>query len=339
MNPQITVSIYQLKSGPHQVSFFNPITRKRIRRKFGKRAEAETFVHDLREQYAANGLDGSSALLISQWMKMYLEAKPNAFIKRLGEPMFRSFVETFGQKPAMAVTRDALLEWVAYLKQARNYSDRTLPNIKSSVNQFFQFMVDVGALRVNPMEKIKIKRGLPKKERVVLNESEISDLLNRIKEVSPHVLFPVVFLLAHTGARLGEILKLQWKDINFDTGTIHLLKTKNGDDRQIHVSRRIIEFLKSLPRNSEHVVLNIHGQPWTDEQYRKQFNKFRLKIGFEKYWCNHSLRHSFATNYQKQGGSMTQLQKILGHRDLQMTVDLYGKIEGKDILEPSPFNF
>jgi len=100
-----------------------------------------------------------------------------------------------------------------------------------------------------------------------------------------------------------------------------------------------LDFLKNIFHASEYVVLHPKGIPWTDSTYRKYFTKARIKIGFTKHWTNHGLRHSFATNYLKQGGDMEQLQKKLGHSSLEMTVDLYGKMEAEDIPDPSPFDF
>ena len=63
------------------------------------------------------------------------------------------------------------------------------------------------------------------------------------------------------------------------------------------------------------------------------------KFQHQKNWGCHSLRHSFAFNYLRKGGQMYQLQAILGHRSIQMTVDLYGQIQAKDIERPSPYDF
>ena len=101
----------------------------------------------------------------------------------------------------------------------------------------------------------------------------------------------------------------------------------------------MLSFLKAQPQLNDYVVLSQYQKPWSRSIYRKQFNKFRQKIGFHKYWCNHVLRHSFTTNYLLAGGDMLQLQKILGHKTLTMTVDLYGQIEAKDVQNVSPFNF
>jgi len=339
MDREIKISIHALKQGRFQVSYYHPITKNRIRRKFKREVEAKNHQMSLLKQFLTNGLNSSSALPVANWMQTYLESVPDAFIKRLGRPMFEHFVENFGHRPAMEITQEELGQWIKDVQEARNYSSRTIPNIKSGINQFFEFLIEAKTLQKNPMAKVKNEKGLPKRERVILDEAEIEDLLEKVKAISPDIVYPVVFLLCHTGARLGEILNLKWNQVHFELGAIHLLKTKNGDDRFVHVNSHVLDFLESRPRASEYVMLNIRGERWTMAQYTKQFSKIRRKVAFRKYWCNHSLRHSFAANYQRQGGDMTQLQAILGHHDLSMTLDLYGQINAEDVLDPSPYNF
>ncbi len=55
-------------------------------------------------------------------------------------------------------------------------------------------------------------------------------------------------------------------------------------------------------------------------------------------WAFHDLRHSFAYNYLKKGGDMYALQAILGHRQIKLTVDLYGQLKARDVANPSPFD-
>ena len=53
----------------------------------------------------------------------------------------------------------------------------------------------------------------------------------------------------------------------------------------------------------------------------------------------HDLRHNFAHNYLKSGGEMYELKAILGHKSIQMTVDLYGNFQAEDVSKVSPYEF
>lgn len=340
MSISINVSIHELKQhGRFQLSYFNPVSRRRIRKKFKLEAEAKKYAENLKTQFQANGTNMTSTHSVAVWMESYLKLNPRALIKRLGEPLFLGFLEEYCEMPVMNIDREQLLTWITELQRVRNYSTKTMGNVRSSINQFFQYIVDSKALQTNPMASIKCIKGLPPRERIILTEAEVKELLPLVKLASADLVYPVVFLLVHTGARLDEILTLKWHDVHFDLGAVQLLWTKNGEDRLIQVSNDVLSFLRSLPQDHENVVLSQYKQQWTHSQYRKQFNKFRRKIGFHKYWCNHVLRHSFATNYLIQGGNMLQLQKILGHKTLQMTVGLYGKIKASDVQNVSPFDF
>jgi site-specific recombinase XerD len=52
-----------------------------------------------------------------------------------------------------------------------------------------------------------------------------------------------------------------------------------------------------------------------------------------KKWTCHDLGHSFAHNFLKRGGQMYQLQAILGHRQIRITLDLYGQLSAVDLQE------
>ncbi|MCB0390721.1 MAG: tyrosine-type recombinase/integrase [Bdellovibrionales bacterium] len=58
-----------------------------------------------------------------------------------------------------------------------------------------------------------------------------------------------------------------------------------------------------------------------------------------KPWRVHDLRQSFAHNYLKSGGEMYELKAILGHKSIQMTVDLYGNFQAEDVSKVSPYEF
>ncbi len=339
MNQEINISVHKLQSGFHQVSFFNPVERRRIRKRFRLANEAKKYEDFIKSQFSANGLNASSALKTSILLKMYLESNQKTNMRRLGLPLFLSFSETFGDMPVMNVTKDNLISWMDQVKQERGFADRTMEGVKSNISPFFEFLVDTNVIRQNPFALVKIKYVRSNKKHEKLTEEEIKDVLQRVKAASPDLIYPLIYFLAQTAARLGEAQKLKWDQINFENGTIHFLQTKNGQDRLIHMSPQMKEFLKNHPRKSEHVFLNIQGEAWRTPQYRKQFQNVRAEVKFHKHWTNHGFRHSFAFNYLRQGGDMRQLQYILGHAKLEMTVDLYGKITPADIQAGSPFEF
>ncbi|MBF0315789.1 MAG: tyrosine-type recombinase/integrase [Oligoflexia bacterium] len=59
----------------------------------------------------------------------------------------------------------------------------------------------------------------------------------------------------------------------------------------------------------------------------------------QKKWRTHDLRHSFCYNALLKGKKMYQIQSILGHRSVQLTIDLYGHLKSISIDDPSPFDF
>ena len=85
---------------------------------------------------------------------------------------------------------------------------------------------------------------------------------------------PIVLIALHTGMRRGEICNLQWFDLNFDRGLIHVRNTKNGKDRTIPMNatvRQLLETQKVLrarkaqenaekgnPRFPSHMSFRVH---------------------------------------------------------------------------------
>ncbi|AZZ38314.1 hypothetical protein CIK05_06705 [Bdellovibrio sp. qaytius] len=63
--------------------------------------------------------------------------------------------------------------------------------------------------------------------------------------------------------------------------------------------------------------------------YRK-FSKIRNLIAFKKHFDNYTFRHTFAYHFLRKGGTLNQLQVLLGHRSIDMTVYMYGGIAAKN---------
>lgn len=231
--------------------------------------------------------------------------------------------------------------WFEHIKKTNNLSDRTLNTIKSDLNSFFKDLVEQNIIEQSPLEKIKFeRRPTPRRKRIVLCVLEVLEILKNVEVFSPNLLFPFLFLCAHTGARRAEVLNLKREDIDLKAKLIHFRNTKNGEDRAIRMGVLLVKFLDSfLKSHSLSYVI-----PYLDRDVsipkhviEKQLKKFKSQFSNGKNWGPHSLRHSYAYNFLKKGGNMYQLQAILGHKSINVTIDVYGQLAAQDVENTSPY--
>lgn len=130
-------------------------------------------------------------------------------------------------------------------------------------------------------------------------------------------------LLKETGVRCGEAWRIEWTDIDVESGTLTINKPeKNGLPRQFKISTKLICMLNSLPKTSERIwgdsKLNYHRQNFTNQRKRIAAilqNPRLLRITF------HTFRHFFATmEYHKTHGHILHVQERLGHRSILSTM-------------------
>jgi len=144
----------------------------------------------------------------------------------------------------------------------------------------------------------------------------------------------LLYLLAlNTGARWGEIIALDWADIDlirrqicirqiFDKtlGTIRA-STKSGRFRIVGISEALFEPLaeSKFGQISGLVFKNLASKPmdrWNFMRRHFYFDMSEAKVPRIRF---HSLRHTYATAFMINGGNIYDLQKLLGHSSLKMT--------------------
>lgn len=190
------------------------------------------------------------------------------------------------------------------------------------------------------MSQVRLNRyGHRRTERVYFSENELIDVLDRLKTVSPEGIYPVSYFLAHTAVHLGEALKLTWDCINFDKKTASFPAVGHANDRTLTLPVKLVEFLKNLPRYNDFVFTKIDKQPWSVVSYYRRFAKIRTKIAYKRHFDRYAFRHTFAYHFIRKGGTMSQLQAILGHRGIDMTNEMYGEIIPKHIEKTTPYDF
>lgn len=144
----------------------------------------------------------------------------------------------------------------------------------------------------------------------------------------------LIYLTAlNTGMRLGELLALQWPDVDFSNRVITVRRsyscherkiystTKSGHIRYVPINSDIYDELYAAyrRRGACELVFTWSGTVINPHNLRSRyFEKEVEESGVAKIRF-HDLRHTFASHYMMNGGNLYDLQKILGHSNLRMT--------------------
>lgn len=155
-------------------------------------------------------------------------------------------------------------------------------------------------------------------------------------------LFGIVLGL-YSGLRIGELIGLEWNDIDLEKGVIKIDKTvyRDKDDnniwrvyvdkpktksseRIIPLPTHIIEQLKNYKSvaKSNFVVENKKGERMSIRSYQFMFERLTEKAGVRKLNF-HSLRHTFATRAIECGMDIKTLSEIMGHKNASVTLNRY----------------
>ncbi len=153
-----------------------------------------------------------------------------------------------------------------------------------------------------------------------LTPEQLARLLTAIDEDShPHA-GPMMKMALFTGMRRGELFKLKWNHVNFESGFITLVDPKGGPDQKIPLNNAAKGLLKSHPKTkSPYVFSGRNGGQRTN--IAKQVNKIKKEASLPKdFRPLHGLRHVYASMLASSGEvGMYTLQKLLTHKDPKMT--------------------
>ncbi len=146
-----------------------------------------------------------------------------------------------------------------------------------------------------------------------------------------------ILLCLYSGLRIGELIALQWSDIDFTKGILTVSKSchdgKNGliiDEPKTATSRRTIPLPKQLmplvkmlkKRSDSDFVVSSHGKPVSVRSYQRSFELLLKKLDIPHRGF-HSLRHTFATRAIECGMDVKTLSEILGHKNPTVTLNRY----------------
>ena len=133
------------------------------------------------------------------------------------------------------------------------------------------------------------------------------------------------FCLTLRGIRRGELLKLDWNDLNLELNTLIVRDTKNRKSRIIPLHLNVVELLEKyltlrLPFKINALFIGEQGKRLSIQSFTNLLNMHLNISGLsKKRFTAHSFRHSFATHLVEAGVDVFKVQKLLGHSSLDTT--------------------
>lgn len=170
----------------------------------------------------------------------------------------------------------------------------------------------------NPCRRIERR---PEDNEVVrfLSDAERIALLAACKCSTWPKLYLLVLLGLTTGARLGELQRMRWRDLDFERCTCTVSKTKNGDPKILPLTASIIEELRRHSGGAPSCLIFASARR-PDVAYNHVFEWHKaLKAAGVKAFRFHDLRHSCASYLAQSGATLLEIGEVLGHRQLSVT--------------------
>lgn len=143
-----------------------------------------------------------------------------------------------------------------------------------------------------------------------------------------------ILLCLYSGIRIGELLSLNWKDVDFKRniltvnktllakGEVSSTKTKSGV-REIPISKNLLPLLKEMRRVAKsEFVIESNGHYTDIRGYQGLFERLLKRLNIRKLGF-HSLRHTFATRAIESGVDYKTLSVLMGHANAMITINRY----------------
>jgi integrase len=308
------------------IDYLDP-TGKRIRQTFKKKKDADG-EHDkiktlIREKRFLDIKKEYTATLGELAAKYKENFSSQSFYQGSKHRYIKNFIDHFGKNTVLGLVRYMDLE--TYQNQLRAKptrhgkirADASVNREMVTLHHLFSKAVQWEMMEQNPFDRGRTLKLKENNTRIrYLEEGEIQRLL---EECQPKKhLHRIVTCALHTGMRRGEILSLKWEQIR--NGFIYLEKTKTKERREIPINEDLAEVLKEIRREqglSSPYVFTYAKR--TIQVIYTGFNAAVKRAGIEDFRF-HDLRHTFASHLVMRGASLKEVQELLGHKNIAMTM-------------------
>ena len=206
---------------------------------------------------------------------------------------------------------------------SKKYKPQTVKHVLVLIRRIIYFGM---SLHLSPRLDFTIE--MPKfdnKKTEDMTDEQYKTFLMVLNEYEIHHPDPakIMRLALFTGMRRSEIYGLQWLDVDFERGFIHIRDGKGVITESIPINNLTRNVLKSVSRDrgSEYIFPNMTGGRLNRDSYYKHFKRIRELAGLPKdFRPMHGLRHTFASSLISSGEvDLYTLQRLLTHKSPEMT--------------------
>lgn len=219
---------------------------------------------------------------------------------------------------------------------SKTHAKKTVSTQLLIFNLIFKFAVAEGVMPFNPARDITIPQNLPKKKVNAPSKEDIQRVKNSVN--CTFGLF--AYMAMYTGLRRGELLALDWKDIDLKNRTITVNKSLYHVNNAPHVKLPktktsigkvpiVDALLPYLKKGIGLVFHNDNGGCLTETQFQRKWELYQKESGVQA--TPHQFRHCYATMLIENGVPPEKAQALLRHAQLSTTMDVYREIRGDEI--------
>jgi integrase len=238
-------------------------------------------------------------------------------------------------------------------KLADGFRTRTVQHIQAVLRTLLNAAIEDGVIASNPAAKLgrtlklNISKTATQEEIKAMTHAQRQLFLATALRVAPRY-YPLLFILAGTGMRLGEALALQPEDVDQSAKTIRIVRAfsedgsldtpKSGYGRTVDLSRTLAEALHAHERTRKQDALKYGwpalptwmfvtkaGTPVDPANVRRAMMRALKAAHLPPHFTPHCLRHTYASILLADGVTPVYVQEQLGHATIELTVSTYGR--------------
>ena len=296
--------------------------------------------------------------LADEWFREYAEfnLRHNTFVEmkklqkrvcaEIGSLRIDKITARQLQSFANSLARDG-----ANKRTGKPLATKTIRHHFEFISDVFNYAVRMGIVVENPCSRVTIPKS-EVKEKQIYSQAEMEQLLSQMDVDGAPLQYKVFFyLMAYTGFRRGEMLGLEWQDVDFQNNVISVRRTSyqtadrglytdttktRRSQRTLKISAHIMEMLRELKAEQDEEAQKLkgywhasnrlftkdNGEPLHPNTAYKWLKRFCARNDLPFYGL-HSFRHFAASSLISAGVDVTTVSSALGHSNSGTTLNIY----------------